>query len=313
MRKLRNRRLEVWFAEPGEKPNGGFRFDRAGYVTDVILDGMYRFLAEEPKYLFHPITGGRGLCCEYGMDNSNEVANGELFVKPGVGLMKKKEPYIFYGSYEGLQPFPVLLKQQGEECITFLTEPLLCDGYALRCEKTFCLTDTTLTMDARIVNVGEKTFETEEYCHNFLCIDGMSISPDYHLELPMKAGVPERILDNVFENESNLKLEKTGVSFLRQEQEVSMSHIPVEDLEISERFCWKLENKKAKAWVAGCDKIAFHRLTLWTCDHIISPEIFQKFRLAPGEAYEWQRSWTFGQAYSRKDEENEETKGNILL
>ena len=56
---LQNDRLRVEIAEPGEAPNTGFRFDRAGFIADVVLDGAHSFCTSEPLNLIHPSSGGR--------------------------------------------------------------------------------------------------------------------------------------------------------------------------------------------------------------------------------------------------------------
>ena len=70
---LESSRLRLEIAEPGERPNTGFRFDRAGFIADVILDGGMHFGAAEPRNLIHPCSGGRGFCSEYRFDCSNEA------------------------------------------------------------------------------------------------------------------------------------------------------------------------------------------------------------------------------------------------
>ncbi|MGT2910485.1 hypothetical protein ACVR1I_02080 [Streptococcus cameli] len=50
---LSNERLRVEIAEPGERPNDTLRFDRAGFISDVTLDGDTHFGANEPMNLRH--------------------------------------------------------------------------------------------------------------------------------------------------------------------------------------------------------------------------------------------------------------------
>ncbi|MGQ7408281.1 hypothetical protein [Streptococcus suis] len=58
---LTNHRLRVEIAEPGERPNDTFRFDRAGFISNVILDGDTHFCANEPMNLRH-LSSGRTVC-----------------------------------------------------------------------------------------------------------------------------------------------------------------------------------------------------------------------------------------------------------
>lgn len=100
---LENDRLRVEISEPGDNPNQTVRFDRAGFISDVTLDGAYHFGANEPSNLAHPSTGGRGFCCEYKANYSGEVEDGEYFPKLGVGLIRREGPYKFFGKYKDIQ------------------------------------------------------------------------------------------------------------------------------------------------------------------------------------------------------------------
>ena len=89
---LKSYRLCVEITYPGQAPNTTYRFDRAGFITEVVLDGTHRFCATEPNNLSHPSSGGRGICNEYIFDVSGKASVGEHFPKLGVGLLKKPFP-----------------------------------------------------------------------------------------------------------------------------------------------------------------------------------------------------------------------------
>ena len=144
---LKSDRLRVELPMPGEHPNDSLRFDRAGYISEVILDGGMHFCASEPRNLVHPSSGGRGLCCEFRCDVSNEARVGEYFPKFGVGLIRKEEDdkYIFYKQYQDVKPFPVEVSQK-ENMVEFITQGIPCLGYNMRVCKNIMLEDDTLTM-----------------------------------------------------------------------------------------------------------------------------------------------------------------------
>ena len=54
--------LTVELTSPGSAPNDNFRFDRTGYITEVVLKDGTRFAASEPRNLSHPSSNGRGFC-----------------------------------------------------------------------------------------------------------------------------------------------------------------------------------------------------------------------------------------------------------
>lgn len=288
---LESNRLRVEIVEPGEAPNNGFRFDRAGFISEVTLDGATHFCANEPKNLSHPSSGGRGLCCEYNADYSGEVEDGEYFPKFGVGLIRRAGPYHFYGRYADIEPFPVSISHD-KEWATFVTEPISCLGYALKATKEIEVSGTTVRLKTTLENVGEKEIVTKEYCHNFLSIDGMAISPDYSVDFPLMIHLEQGPLENHYPTPCNLYVEGTKVKFERTETAVSMTDLPLWP-KMREPFTWKLSHAGAKASVEGVDFIQPSGVRLWTVDHIVSPEIFQMVSVKQGETVSWKRAWTF--------------------
>lgn len=134
-------RLRVEISEPGECPNNGFRFDRAAYISEVVLDSERHFCANEPKNLIHPSSSGRGLCCEYGADYSNNVSEGKFYPKLGVGLIKKHAPYCFYEKYKDVEEFPIDILQTSNS-IEFKTHAIECAGYAMNATKKLTIPST---------------------------------------------------------------------------------------------------------------------------------------------------------------------------
>ena len=289
---LKSNRLRVEISEPGECPNNNFRFDRAGFISEVVLDGDRHFCANEPKNLAHPSTGGRGLCCEYTADYSGEVNDGEYYPKFGIGLIKKDGPYCFYTRYPDVKEFPVSFSHD-ETSAEFVTDPIVCLGYGLKSRKKISAEENRLTVEVVLENVGEKEIVTEEYCHNFLSIDGMAVSPDYRLDLPTVAGLGGREIPNQYPGPCNFLADGNGIALKRCETAVSLSSIPLDGMEETGEFVWRLIHKGAKAMVVGRDFITPSKLTLWSADHIISPEIFHTVSVKPGGSVSWKRCMAF--------------------
>jgi hypothetical protein len=292
---LKSNRLRVEIAEPGEAPNTTCRFDRAGFITDITLDGSTWFCASEPKNLIHPSSGGRGLCNEYQCDVSREAQIGEYFPKFGVGLIQKEadEKYIFYKKYTSLKPFPIDIKT-ASDCVVFNTRPETCLGYALSCNKTIKIHDNCLQIDTEVNNTGEKDIEISEYCHNFLSIAGMAIGPDYRLEFPtlkQKSAGKEALIGR---NGGILPVIGDGKNFTFSEFNAKASLFPV-DMGAApvSPFSWRLTNSAAKAFVEETDDFKPAGVSVWAIDHIVSPEVFNHFIVKSGESKKWARQWKF--------------------
>ena len=137
---MKSDRLTVQVAKPN-KEDLTCRFDRAGFITSVVLDGQYEFCSEEGGGSF-----GKGLCSEIQCDPlSNEVAVGDTFFKFGVGILTKTEerPYMILNQYP-CEDFEVTADAK-DDCIVFRTEPKDCKGYAAAEQKTLSVKGNVIT------------------------------------------------------------------------------------------------------------------------------------------------------------------------
>lgn len=290
---LKNNTLRVEIAEPGEHPNDGVRFDRAGFVMDVILNNERHFCANEPKNLSHPTSGGRGFCSEFKMDVSAEAEIGQPFPKFGVGLITKEdnERYIFHKNYKEIKHFPVSYTANDTEAV-FDTEAVECMGYAMRAHKRVSIDGDTLLMEHTVENVGSKELNIEEYCHNFISIDGMAISPDYKVQMPSLRDMSgEHFKGHNYG--SNLVGDGHGFTFIRAELPVSLVDFDLTGMDPKPPFKWSVEHLGAKARIEAEDSYVPCGIAVWSVDHILSPENFNKIVLKPGESFSWSRKLKF--------------------
>ena len=291
---LKSNCLRVEIAQPGEHPNDGVRFDRAGFITEVVLNNERQFCANEPKNLAHPSTGGKGLCCEMMLDLSGEAQVGQRYPKFGVGLILKDSDrsYVFYEKYD-VEHFPVTCTAT-ESTAVFETAPIPCMGYALRQWKRISVEENCLTVEYELENVGEKNLVLEEYCHNFLTIDGMAISPDYVLDIPgLKDYGSEPMHYRGSGHELNLIGHGRGFTFAEARPDVFETPAEVDEAVAESPFRWMLSHKGAKAHVLGEESAPPARINVWGTDHLLSPEFIQRIALAPGEKAAWTRKLTF--------------------
>ncbi|MCE5260251.1 MAG: hypothetical protein LLG44_14510 [Chloroflexi bacterium] len=288
---LATERLAIEIALPGEAPNTTFRFDRAGFITRVTLDGVHNFCTREPANLAHPCSGGVGLCSEYQANAlAQEAQIGEQFLKPGIGLLTKTEAvdYIFYKQYQA--ELSRISIERHPDAVTFVAEPLPCRGYALRLTKQVKVEGTALTMTMQADNVGEWDIELNEYCHNFITIDGLPIGPGYCLEF-----------NHIAPQDGKLTPEENGTfttcgrvfSFSAYNPKAAMAYLAPEDILTDTPFYWELSHTASPARVRESDSFHPSAAAIWAIDHIISPEVFYRVALRPRENSTWARTWVF--------------------
>ncbi len=291
---LSSERLRIEIAEPGEAPNHKFRFDRAGYVSEVVLDGEMHFTASEPRNLAHPCSGGRGFCNEFRFDPSGEAKVGEYFPKFGIGLIRKEddEKYSFFRAYKDVMFFPVEYSKTENQAV-FVTLPVACLGYAIKTTKTVTVQGNTMSMVTRVENVGEKEITMNEFCHNFISIDGMAVGSDYNLSLPRIPDLGYERLNNRRGFSGAMRGNGKGITFCEFTAIDTDYAVMGPDIEPTLPFTWKMTHKGARAYVEGEDHLIPKFVAIWGVDHIVSPEVVYEFTIKPGEDHEWSRTWKF--------------------
>ncbi len=283
--KLTSSRLEVEIDEPGACYRGT-RFDWTGFVTQVTLDSAVTFCV--PEAMDGTGTGGNGLSNEFGIFSPVghvEAAVGDWFPKLGVGLLRKPhpDPYSFAGSFE-LQPYPMRSEQKSPCRIDMVVDPLECRGYAARLHKIFTAKGCTLQIDYRLENVGEKPIRTNEYCHNFLCINGHPIGPDYAVCLPFAAKSAEW--------EPPLRPVGNGIELTEAPSTAFYRRLDFEQA-TGGGWGWELTCRPEKAKVLEQTNQPWINLAVWGTGRVMSVEAFVDISLAPGQTMTWQRLFTF--------------------
>jgi len=288
MYRLHTNRLSVEIPLPGEGLNNTCRFDRAGFITSILLDGIHELCTAEPD---NPGSGGVGLCSEIKCDAlSVEAGIGEQFSKFGVGLLTKpdEKPYNFMNRYE-CEPFETECDSTDTTAI-FITKPKACNNYGLAQKKTITVCENILTVAYEAENTGDKPLELNEYCHNFVTIDQFPTGPEYTLRFPTASFSPGKkpLTDN-----SALILE--GNTFTYTGYSATPALALVESGEISDKQPCRWELTHSKSPVSIKEEVSFQpaMILIWTVDHIISAEVYHTFRLSPGEKHSWSRKWIF--------------------
>lgn len=295
MIQLQTDRLRVEIPFPDEGPNISHRFSHEGFISEVVLDGIVHYCASEPKNLRHPSSGGRGLCNEYRFNICEDTPVGEYFPKFGIGLFKKEEEgkYVFYKHYNDVVPFEIEITYSSNQAV-FETKPMVCQRFALKTVKTITVKDNTLTMEVMATNTGEKEMALEEFCHNFISIDGMAIGSDYQLDLPNCPDMGYGRMDNRSGGRpGSMRGNGKGLTFCEYSAIDTDVAIDCSLIDDTTPFTWTIRHRGAKASVSCKEGFKPSKIAIWAVDHILSPEIVHGFTLKPGQTHRWKRVWTF--------------------
>ncbi|WP_059046286.1 hypothetical protein [Paenibacillus rubinfantis] len=296
---LKNEQLRVEIAELGEAYQGT-RFDGAGFITGVELNGRHQFCVPE-SLTPGAGTGGIGICSEFGIKEAigyEDTRIGELFPKLGVGLLTRPDEaeYQFYRDY-ACQRFETRVEQKGEQQICFTTLPAECRGYAARVQKNIEISGNTLSVTYTVENIGSRILTTDEYSHNFLGFDGDEVGPDYVLKLPFAPRTwsddPATLEGLVFEGDQVTWERRPEKDFYFRMDAFDGRETP---------WLWELRHRPSGLTVREVSKLPLSSAAVWGHGHVISPEMFVAVHIAPGEEQSWTRSYEFNKFHENSAE-----------
>ncbi len=268
------------------------RFDWSGVVGCVSYKGHKYFGEWFSRYdplLNDSITGPvEEFRSNDGAIGYNEAKPGDLFVKPGVGVLRRLDdsPYKFGVPYPIVNPgkWTVHAKRRSVSFRQQLNGP---KGIAYIYEKTLTLDGAVLTLEHHLKNVGQKTIETEVYDHDFFMFDGHPTGPGMIIRFPFKPE-PETSLgpaakvdgnDIVYVNE--LQPKQTVASYLRGYSNKAAD------------YDFTIEDINTKVGVQQTSDTPISRFYLWSIRSTVSPEAYIHLNIPPGKTGRWKIHYRF--------------------
>lgn len=280
---LKSSRLAVDIAEPGTLYCGS-RFDWSAFITQITLDGQHTVCVPEARD--GTGTGGVGLCSEFGILTAvgyEDAKPGEEFTKPGVGLLTRPSvrEYFFNRPHQ-MRPYDRHFEHD-EQSVTFVTEPHECNGYALRITKQVSVRDNQLLIDCKAENTGGKRIVVDEYCHNFINIDGRKTGPGLTLRFPFE-------MRPLMPVGTNIIVGGKSITWPRVQPHAFHRHFP--GVSGASEYWWEIHDEQSGVTVREEQNFPWYRFALWATYDVLSPEVFYLLDFNPGETRTWQRKYT---------------------
>jgi hypothetical protein len=185
------------------------RFDWSGAIASLEYKGhnyygswfskitdIYDFGYEGPNedVISAEFTAMVGPAEEFGVIGYNEAKPGGLFVKPGIGVLRRADET----TYNHSKPYEIAnggtwdVKRSGDS-ITFthtVSEPAIDFGYVYTKVIRLAKGKPQMTIAHSWKNTGKTPVRTNVYNHNFMTLDKQPPGPDYAITFPFE---PQRV------------------------------------------------------------------------------------------------------------------------
>lgn len=280
---LQNDGLRAEISTPWSKAYRRTRFCHAAQIRRVEVNGTC-FTQRERDQPTARSTDGAGLCCEYKCPKLEEnVQVGEKWLKIGVGILTRLPERWKHVDSRQVDRLPTLV-EACENAAAFTTTAGPVNGIAYREVRSVEVSSQTIHLQVRLMNTGEKTFEVDEYCHNFVSLGAYPIDETHHLFLPALQDVMAIEPDPLFVlRPAELRFtHKPDGAFFRPFQPAKAA-----------QPTWTLMRDNSHLSISGSVSFTPDWITLWGDSYCVCPEVYQRICLEPGHEMEWERQWTF--------------------
>lgn len=284
---LKNKDLTIQIDLPDEG-YGFSRFDWTGKISKVTFKNIPVSGRERPDNHDQDLFG-RGFYNEFGIDSAlgfEEAEMGGWFHKIGIGLLKKDLPHYLFHKKHTIRPARFESKGDKEKIILTCRSEAF-NGFSYVLKKEIRLEDGGFSILYRLHNTGDKKISTQEYDHNFMAIDEKLIGPDYVLRFPFEI-LPEKFGETV-NLEGLVGLGSKSVEFNGTPREQFFFSNLSGDENVKAQ--WELIHLPSQVGIRETGSFETSKINLWGWRHVISPELFMRVEVDPGESIEWSRNY----------------------
>ncbi len=274
----------------------GGRFDWSGVISRLDYAGHNYFGVWFPTYeptLHDAITGPvEEFRSEEGALGYKEAKPGDMFIKIGVGILRKPDdhPYEFSREYKILNTGVWLIRPQADR-VEFVQELKGVNGYSYVYTKEVRLVKgkPELVLEHSLKNTGKRVIETHVYNHDFYVIDGQPTGPAFTIRFPFKPKAVEDL-------KGAAEIVGNELHYLRElepgNSDSVASYIEGFGSKASDNDI-RVENSKAAAGVRETGDQPIAKLYLWSIRTTVCPEAYISLKIAPKKTAHWRIKYDF--------------------
>ncbi len=260
----------------------GTRFDHSGIFRRIVKSGSV--IADEwydgwDAYRHDTVCGASE---EFDQSGYDEAQAGQVFLKPGVGLLVKDDSaYDHFKLYNVADPGKWTVT--GNETEATFIHVVDTEEWGYVYEKIVRVLDEGVFEIAhRICNTGSRKIEGQTYNHNFFTFGSSRPGPEIQIDFPFSpCGTWRSEYDSV-------KLSEAGIRYLRPLQKgesVFMGNLNPVDGQKPAGKVFSISSA-GKEVVFESDK-PFDHIVFWSNHRVGCIEPFIPYSISPGEEYEW--------------------------
>jgi len=272
----------------------GTRFDWAGVIASLEYKGHNYFGKWFDKYdpkIHDAITGPvEEFMHDMKALGYDEAKPGELFVKIGVGAIKKLEErqYKRFGTYE-IADTGNWSTKKGADFVEFTQELKDSNGYAYIYKKTVRLTKgkPELVLEHSLKNTGKKVIDTDVYNHDFYMLDGVPTGPDTIVKFPFEVSTKDNLRGLAELHGKDLVYPKDLEKGQSAAGDMLGFGATAKDYDI------RVENKKAGIGVRQVGDRPLSRMYFWSIPTTVCPEAYVSMKIEPGRDFTWKIAYEF--------------------
>jgi hypothetical protein len=288
----------VYLPDPENGYYRSTRFDWSGVVPCLTYKGHSYFGVWFKRYdplLNDSITGPvEEFRSADGLSSINyaEAKPGGLFIKPGVGVLRKVDdsPYKFSFAYPIVDGGKWTVHAKRTQ-VTFIQrlQPTL--GYGYVYEKTLQLDkhNPILILHHRMKNTGTKPIDTEVYDHDFFMLDGTPTGPGMTVHFPFEPQAQKPL-------EPRAKIDGKDIVYLQEltsGPRQSVSSFLTGYSNASTDYDFIVENQNTGVGVEQTSDSPIAQLNFWSIRSTICPEAYIHVNIPPGGTATWTIRYRF--------------------
>ena len=154
-------------------------------------------------------------------------------------------------------------------------------------KKKIELQESSFTIKYELQNTGVKDIITDEYVHNFIAINNDLIGRNYILKFPFQ--LKPKLFWETVNPEQKVDIEENEIKFIDSPKEQFFFSNLSGNKNVD--AAWELINLKSKIGISEIGSFKTNKVNLWGWRHVISPELFFKIFVKPGESSKWFRTY----------------------